>query len=122
KPLSNPLALSALEVDGFRPFVRLRFEPGECNVVYGPSGSGKSSLLDFFRFLSFAVQNPMPPSIDPRGEDRRIFTSSLPEAIRFSLTFSSPHTDTPPLRYEGEIHGEGPPRVFRERLTTVVPP
>jgi predicted ATPase len=46
------MRLKKLNVEGFRSFKRLSWEPGDLNVVIGPNASGKSNLLNALDLIS----------------------------------------------------------------------
>lgn len=110
-----PLRLVDLQVQGYRAFTKLRAKLTPLTVVIGANATGKSSLIDFLRLLSFASTSPLPPAIDPRGPRGTLFHVAGPDRIACSLGLSrEPHK---PLRYELEIHGPvGSPQIIRERL------
>lgn len=119
-PPSEAPIIDRIEVNGYRPFDRLRVEPGPLTVMIGANASGKSSLFDFLRFLSFAASNPLPPEIDPYSAGKNLFRMGGPERISFSLVVD--FKQRCPLRYEAEIQGPiGRPIVSRERLATTEP-
>jgi ABC-type uncharacterized transport system ATPase subunit len=60
-------SVTRIEIDGYRPFREFVAEPGDLTVIIGANAAGKSSLFDFLRFLSRAVQDPIPPEIDERS-------------------------------------------------------
>jgi predicted ATPase len=112
--------IEAIELTGYRPFMGFSAQPRDLMVIIGANASGKSSLFDFLRFMSFAASNPLPPEIDPRSVGKRLFHTNGPERIQLALVVD--HGRTKPLRYEVEIHGPvGTPKVMRERLTTTEP-
>lgn len=112
--------LTRIEIDGYRPFRGFVAEPGDLTVIIGANATGKSSLFDFLRFVSRAVQDPLPPEIDERSAGRMIFHAGAPERITFSLTLDLGQRF--PLRYEAEILGPvGAPKVSRECLATTRP-
>jgi predicted ATPase len=114
------LQIDRIELTGYRPFSGFSAQPGDLTVIIGANASGKSSLFDFLRFLSFAASNPLPPEIDPRSTGKRLFHTNGPEQIEFALVVR--HGDTKPLRYEVELRGPiGAPSIARERLATTGP-
>jgi predicted ATPase len=95
-------------------------QPRDLTVIIGANASGKSSLFDFLRFVSFAASNPLPFEIDPRSVGKRLFHTNGPEQIELALVVR--HGDTKPLRYEVEIQGPiGAPKVTSEQLATTEP-
>jgi predicted ATPase len=114
------IRLDTIEVAGYRPFSGFSAQPRDLTVIIGANASGKSSLFDFLRFVSFAASNPLPPEIDPRSVGRRLFHANGPERIDFALVVGRGRTK--PLRYEVEIHGPiGGPKVTSEQLATTEP-
>lgn len=112
--------LTRIAIDGYRPFRRFAAEPGDLTVIIGANGTGKSSLFDFLRFVSRAVEDPLPPEIDERSSGKSLFHGSGPERLAFSMTLDL--GQRLPLCYDAEILGPvGSPRVSRERVATVRP-
>ena len=113
--------IERIELTGYRPFAGFSAQLQDLTVIIGANASGKSSLFDFLRFVSFAASNPLPPEIDPRSVGKRLFHTNGPERIGLALVVD--HGGAQPLRYEVEIHGPvGTPRVVREQLATTQPP
>lgn len=119
--LEDPgLRIDTIELTGYRPFSGFSAQPRDLTVIIGANASGKSSLFDFLRFVSFAAANPLPPEIDPRSVGKRLFHLNGPEQIEFALVIG--HGDTKPLRYEVELRGPiGAPSIAREQLATTGP-
>jgi predicted ATPase len=116
----NGPTIEAIEISGYRPFDRFQARPESLTVIIGANASGKSSLFDFLRFVSFAASNPLPPEIDPRAAGKTLFHAGGPERIDFALVVD--HGQRKPLRYEVEIHGPaGTPKIVHERLATTEP-
>lgn len=112
--------VEAIEISGYRPFDRFEAQPENLTVIIGANASGKSSVFDFLRFVSFAASNPLPPEIDPRSGGKMLFHSGGPERIEFVLVVD--HGQRKPLRYKVEIRGPvGTPKVTHERLATTEP-
>lgn len=112
--------IERFEITGYRPFDGFVAEPGDLTVIIGANSTGKSSLFDCLRFLSFAASNPLPPEIDPRSAGKALFHAGGPE--RISLACVVDMRQKKPLRYQIEIRGPiGDPRVSRERLETAEP-
>lgn len=111
------LRIDRIELTGYRPFSGFSAQPQDLTVIIGANASGKSSLFDALRFVSFAASNPLPPEIDPRSTGKRLFHTNGAEQIDLVLVIR--HRDAMPLRYEVEIQGPiGAPRVTSEQLTT----
>lgn len=117
-PDDAPVTLRRIEISGYRPFRDLDASLGDLTVIIGANAAGKSALLDFVRFMSDAVSEPLPPEIDRRCIGKALFHAGGPQKISCALTVDLGR----PLRYEVEIHGPvGTPRVMRERLATTEP-
>jgi len=112
--------IETIEISGYRPFDQFQAGPRDLTVIIGANASGKSSLFDFLRFVSFAASNPLPPEIDPLSVGKTLFHIGGPERIDMALVID--HGQRKPLRYEVEIHGPvGTPKIVRERLATTEP-
>lgn len=112
--------VQTIEISGYRPFERFNADFGDLTVLIGANATGKSSLFDFLRFLSFAASNPLPPEIDPRSAGKMLFHSGSTERITFALVADL--RQRRPLRYEAEIYGPlGQPSIAREHLATTQP-
>jgi hypothetical protein len=57
------LRIDTIELTGYRPFSGFWAQPHDLTVIIGANASGKSSLFDFLRFVSFAGSNPLPPEL-----------------------------------------------------------
>jgi hypothetical protein len=110
-------SLRSFSVDGYKPFLRAQIPLAPLVALLGPSGSGKTCLIAAMQLLRYVACHPLSRSIDPWWEGRKIFTTSNPEAVRLGVEISTAEQAT--LRYEVEIHGEGPPKIFRERCVLV---
>jgi len=110
--------LERVEISGYRPFSGFVASPGPLTVLIGANASGKSSLFDALRLLSFAAESPLPPEIDPRlGVSAALFHAGGPEQIDLGIQMRLAER---PLRYEVSVRGPlGTPRITRELLTTV---
>lgn len=108
--LASPWEMTALEIDGHRPFLRARFPLTARTGFYGPSGSGKSSLFLALRLLGDSARGALTPLLT---QNHHLFTTSAPESITIGVALHCTSNET--LRYEVELHGEGPTRIFRER-------
>lgn len=116
-PATASARIDTIGLAGYRPFPGFSAELRDLTVIIGANASGKSSLFDFLRFVSFAASSPLPPEIDPRSVGKRLFHTNGPERIEFALVVE--HEGINPLRYEVEIHGPvGAPKVVKERLVT----
>src|ERR1700735_686993 len=65
--------LTRIYIDNFRSFVNFEYRPGAKHLLRGPSGSGKSSLLEAIRYLKVFVKgdsNKFTQSTRTRWQDR----------------------------------------------------
>jgi hypothetical protein len=102
--------VQSLAIDGYKPFLRASLPISPQTALIGESGAGKTCALAAWQFLRYAVSHALPESFDPWWSGK-IFTTSAPEAIRLGVEISLSDSI---LLYELEIHGEGPPKIFRE--------
>lgn len=110
--------IERIEISGYRPFASFSASLGPITVIIGANATGKSSLFDALRLLSYAVENPLPPEIDPRHTSgAALFHAGGPEQIDLAVVV--PYAQDDHLRFEVSIQGPlGSPKVGRERLVT----
>ncbi len=112
--------IDRLEVEGYRALDGFRADLGNLSVLMAANAAGEGSLVDFLRWLAFAVSHPLPPEIDPASAGRALFPASGPERIAWGLSASFGQNKR--LRYSGEVRGPiGSPRIAEEKLA-VLPP
>jgi predicted ATPase len=100
--------LMALEVENYRSLRRINLSLAPLNVLVGPNGSGKTNLLEVFRFLADVINTDLEPALDGRGGyDRVVFLGGdrVPAAIRIKLraTWSTHSSASAPDEYEIRI-------------------
>jgi predicted ATPase len=99
---------------------------GQRNVLIGPNMSGKSNLIDCFRFLTHMVSSGLNKAFLDRGGFSEVVWKGADESrISFQLTADARETGQEPLRvYDYELSIVGSPRgvisVERERLEVKV--
>jgi predicted ATPase len=76
----------SLRIEGYRPFRDFKAELAPLNVIVGANGTGKSSLFEFIRFLSDAVQMAIPPEIVVGSIGRQIFHRPGPDRLGWEIT------------------------------------
>lgn len=119
--VSDALRLTEIAVSGYRPFASLSAAFGDLTVIIGANASGKSSLFDFLHLVSFAVQAPLPPEIDPRSLGRTLFHAGMPQRLSFMLDAAGGNGSN--LRYQVEIQGPvGSVKVASEVLSSIASP
>src|SRR5215510_1401155 len=77
---ATSLWIDTLELTGYRPFFGFSAQLRDLTVIIGANASGKSSLFDFLRFLSFAASNPLPPRSIRDLREGGYFTSTVRNA------------------------------------------
>ncbi len=102
-PRSARIDIRRISIDGYRPFREFTAELGDLTVVIGANAAGKSSLIDFLRWLQAAVRGGLPPYVDERWMGQKIFHAGRPEKITFGLMFVAGQPQI--LRYEAEVRG-----------------
>ncbi len=61
------MAITRIEIEGFKSFRKLDFELKPLNVLIGPNGCGKTNFIDFFKFLREAANDDMNEAYLRRG-------------------------------------------------------
>ncbi len=59
--------LIELSVENFRSLRKVAIPLGPLNVLVGPNGSGKTNVLEVFRFLADVIRTDLEPALDLRG-------------------------------------------------------
>jgi predicted ATPase len=59
--------LIEVSVENFRSLRRVTIPLGRLNVMVGPNGSGKTNVLEVFRFLSDVIRTDLEPALSARG-------------------------------------------------------
>lgn len=59
--------LIELSVENFRSLRKVAIPFGPLNVLVGPNGSGKTNVLDVFRFLADVIRTDLEPALSLRG-------------------------------------------------------
>lgn len=95
--------LRSVRIQGYRPFADFQARLGPVEVLVGANGSGKSSFLEFLKFLRDALNQDIPPEIVAGSIGQLLFHSPGPE--RFSWSLEVELGDELPVRYRGELMG-----------------
>jgi predicted ATPase len=108
--------LVEVEVENFRSLLKMSLPLRPLNVLVGPNGSGKTTVLEVFRFLADVIRTDLEPALQLRGGfDEVCFWGGnrVPELIRIKLTATwTTHSSLQaPDEYELRIKRAG------ERLT-----
>lgn len=112
--------IPSLRVRGFRPFRDFTAQLGALEVIVGANGSGKSSLLEFLKFLRDAVYQEIPPEIVAGSIGQQIFHRPGPDQFWWSVEVDLLQPAT--LYYQGEVWGPiGQTRIHFERVRTSRP-
>jgi predicted ATPase len=97
--------ITRIEIDGFKSFVDFSLDLHPFTAVIGTNASGKSNLLDAFRFLAAAAKGDLYDAVDAvRGDAESLFhqfaDGSRMDTMRFALEFDSGENGLVPIRYE----------------------
>jgi predicted ATPase len=79
------MSIQKLEVEGFRSFREMTWEPGSLNVVIGPNACGKSNLLGLMEMLSEAASGRLKEYILKQGGMTSVVWDGRAEDVRVSL-------------------------------------
>lgn len=118
--------IKRLRVHNFLSLRNVDLELGTNNLLVGPNMSGKSNLIDCFRFLTTMVVSGLNKAFLDRGGFQEVLWKGGNESrISFGLTIKSPLPEDDPKKtydYEISIIGgqTGSIAVERERLTVTV--
>lgn len=122
-PRARPsLRFTHLLAISWRNFVKAEVTPGERLILAGPSGAGKTNLLDAFRFLSdlAAPGGGFQRAVEARGGVHRVRCLTARHEPDVCLAVRAGDASSP-AQWEYEIHfnqqGRRAPAVKRERLS-----
>jgi predicted ATPase len=112
-----PYRLNSIKLKGYRPFRDLEAAFGPLVVIVGANGTGKSSLIEFLRFLRDAVHSEIPPEVVSGSVGQNLFHAGGPERFWWSVEIDTGKQI--PIRYQGELVGPlSKKRVSRELVKT----
>jgi len=115
-----PYRLNSIKLKGYRPFRDLEAAFGPLVVIVGANGTGKSSLIEFLRFLRDAVHSEIPPEVVSGSVGQNLFHAGGPERFWWSVEIDTGKQI--PIRYQGELVGPlSKKRVSRELVKTKKP-
>ncbi len=83
--------LEKIHVENFKSLRNFDIELGKFNVLVGPNGSGKTNVLELFKFISLCVspdRNPPHPFSPWQGFNNIVWSGKEELLILFSLQYS----------------------------------
>jgi len=111
--------LNSIRIQGYRPFKDFLARFKNLEIMVGANGSGKSSLLEFLKFLRDSLYQDIPPEIVSGSIGQQIFHIGGPE--RFWWSAEVDFGQRMPIRYQGELMGPvGKTYISFERVQVVV--
>lgn len=117
---STNLRFTQVRLENWRNFVHADVELAERAFLVGPNASGKSNLLDVFRFLHdlVSVGGGFQEAIRRRSGLRRIRSLAARRSpdVRIEVAIGT-ESDPRLWTYELRVEGRDAPRVARERVT-----
>jgi predicted ATPase len=112
--------LKNIRIAGYRPFKDFRVEVNNLEVLVGANASGKSSLMEFLRFLRNSAYQEIPSEIIEGSSGMRIF--HVPSEDRIEWAASIDVDLSADIVYSGRIVGPvGSVRVDHEKVETSRP-
>ncbi|HEX8651912.1 MAG TPA: AAA family ATPase [Pyrinomonadaceae bacterium] len=95
--------LKSVKVRGYRPFRDFLASFDSLEILVGANGSGKSSLLEFLKFLRDSLYQDIPPEIVEGSIGQQVFHIPGPERFWWSIEIDT--GQEVPVRYQGELMG-----------------
>jgi len=106
-----------LRVENYRCLADVDLELGGLNILIGPNGSGKTSLLDVFQLLASGAKGELTKAISERGGLVEILTIDRgPEDETARGLASSRRSDYLKVRLDTRIHGKPDALVYEVEL------
>ncbi len=97
------MKITCLEIEGFRSLKKVKWTPGDLNVVIGPNGAGKSNLLRFLELISISAQGRLGKYIQSLGGMDPIVWDGVAEAVNFVLKSEIEGDETSYEQYELDL-------------------
>jgi predicted ATPase len=111
--------ITKIEVDGYRLLHDFRADLGELTVVVGRNATGKSTLLDFLKFLSQVADRPVNSALRERGGMVSVLSAvSECNAVRWRIQLTWPRNNPVWVTYWPPSDPE-PEFVYEAALTSV---
>ncbi|MBI3606996.1 MAG: AAA family ATPase [Nitrospirae bacterium] len=100
--------IKQLKIRGYKSLKELDLELGPLTALIGPNAGGKTNLLDFFAFLSEAVNEKMQKAVPDRGGFQSLVFAGGADRISWDLEFGPVGTlafEESGIRYKVELKG-----------------
>lgn len=101
----NNYKFEKIKIKGYRRLFNVEIEMRPLNVMIGPNGVGKTSILEVFSLLASSAKGKLRETISNSGGIQDILTSGKSEDISFNLSMSVP--DHKPLCYDISLQPKG---------------
>lgn len=112
--------ITKIEVDGYRLLRDFQADLGDLTVVVGRNATGKSSLLDFLRFLSQVADRPVNSALRERGGMASVLSAvSESSAVRWRVQLAWPRNNPVWCQYWPSADSE--PQFAYEAVLASVP-
>lgn len=79
------MGIQRLEIDGFRSFRQVVWQPGKLNLLVGPNASGKSNLLRLFELIRAAATASLTSSIRSEGGIVPLLWNDSVDSFRWAI-------------------------------------
>lgn len=95
--------LTAIRIQGFRPFHDFQATLGPLEVIVGANGTGKTALFEFLRFVRDSLRHAIPPEIIAGATYQQVFYRPGPDEMAWTLAFDMGLAV--PIEYSGRLQG-----------------
>ncbi|MCP4702398.1 MAG: AAA family ATPase [Gammaproteobacteria bacterium] len=97
------MKITQLDIEGFCSLQKVRWLPGDLNVIIGANGTGKSNLLRFMELISVSAQGKLGKYIQSLGGMDPIVWDGAATSIRLAMNTTPVGGEIGPEHYELEL-------------------
>ncbi len=97
------MKITRLDIEGFRSLRKVRWAPGDLNVIIGPNGAGKSNLLYFMKLISASARGGLGKYIQSLGGMDPVVWDGAAVSIKLAMNTEPVGGGKGPEHYELEL-------------------